>query len=73
MFLGHVLQAPTRSPVIAVDDFYSIDNNGEISEQLLVLANDMTYPPDLPLFIDGVTTEDISSGECIISNLFGHL
>ena len=72
MFLGHVLQAPTRSPVIAVDDFYSIDNNGEISEQLLVLANDMTYPPDLPLFIDGVTTEDISSGECIISNLFGH-
>ena len=71
MFLGHVLQAPTRSPVVmAVDDFYSIDNNGEISELLFVLANDMTDPPDLPLYIDEIT-EDPSDGECIISNLYG--
>jgi len=71
MFLGHVLQAPTRSPVMAVDDFYSFDNNGEISEQLFVLANDMTDPPDNPLYIYDIT-EYPSDGECIISNLYGH-
>ena len=57
---------------MAEDDFYSIDNNGEISEQLLVLANDMTYPPDSPLYINEITTKDPSAGECIISNLYGH-
>ncbi len=72
----HALQAPTISPaVMAEDDFYSIDNNGEISEQLLVLANDMTYPPNSPLYITSIETADptvLNAGECIISNLYGH-
>ncbi len=74
IFLFRVLQAPTSAPaaIMAEDDFYSIDNNGEISEQLFVLANDMTYPPDSPLYIYEITTKDPSAGECIISNLYGH-
>jgi hypothetical protein len=61
---------------MAEDDyFYSIDDNGEISEQLLVLANDMTYPPNSPLYITSIETADptvLRAGECIISNLYGH-
>ena len=62
---------------MAEDDFYLIDNNGDISEQLLVLANDMTYPPNSPLYIyiTSIETADptvLSAGECIISNLYGH-
>jgi hypothetical protein len=70
-FLACVLQAPTQAPVFAGDDSYSLDNNGQISEQLFVLSNDITDPPGLPLIVYEIT-EDPSLGACIISNLYGH-
>jgi hypothetical protein len=60
-----------QSLVFAGDDLYSLDNNGQISELLFVLSNDITDPPGLPLIVNEIT-KNLSLGACIISNLYGH-